>query len=128
WVDRIIAEDRFRAEGIYGFFPANAEGDDIIVWTDESRTTERLNPEWQWHLRAVATREQAMGQDALATTHPVVQHIDTVEQASQAFDSITYQKGEAVIRMLENYVGENAWRDGVRHYMAKHKYGNTVSD
>ncbi len=94
----------------------------------ESRTTERLNPEWQWHLRAVATREQAMGQDALATTHPVVQHIDTVEQASQAFDSITYQKGEAVIRMLENYVGENAWRDGVRHYMAKHKYGNTVSD
>ncbi len=42
WVDRIIAEDRFRAEGIYGFFPANAEGDDIIVWSDEARTTERM--------------------------------------------------------------------------------------
>ena len=42
WVDRIIAEDRFRAEGIYGFFPANAEGDDIIVWTDETRTAERM--------------------------------------------------------------------------------------
>ncbi len=41
WVDRIIAEDRFRAEGIYGFFPANSDGDDIIVWADESRTTER---------------------------------------------------------------------------------------
>ena len=41
WVDRIIAEDRCRAEGIYGFFPANAEGDDIIVWTDDTRTTER---------------------------------------------------------------------------------------
>ncbi|MES2658373.1 MAG: methionine synthase [Verrucomicrobiota bacterium] len=41
WVDRIIAEDRFRAEGIYGFFPANADGDDIIVWSDDSRTTER---------------------------------------------------------------------------------------
>jgi 5-methyltetrahydrofolate--homocysteine methyltransferase len=41
WVDRIIAEDRFRADGIFGFFPANAEGDDIIVWTDESRITER---------------------------------------------------------------------------------------
>jgi 5-methyltetrahydrofolate--homocysteine methyltransferase len=41
WVDRIIAEDRCYAEGIYGFFPANADGDDIIVWTDESRTTER---------------------------------------------------------------------------------------
>ena len=41
WIERILAEDRFQARGIYGFFPANAEGDDIIVWTDESRTTER---------------------------------------------------------------------------------------
>jgi 5-methyltetrahydrofolate--homocysteine methyltransferase len=41
WVDRIITEKRFHAEGIYGFYPANADGDDIIVWTDESRTTER---------------------------------------------------------------------------------------
>ncbi len=42
WVDRIIAEDRFRAEGIHGFFPANRDGDDIIVWTDETRTQERM--------------------------------------------------------------------------------------
>ncbi len=41
WVDRIIEENRFRAEGIYGFWPANSDGDDIIVWNDESRTTER---------------------------------------------------------------------------------------
>ncbi len=41
WIDRIIAEDRFQARGMYGFFPANAAGDDIIVWTDESRSTER---------------------------------------------------------------------------------------
>lgn len=41
WVDRIIAEERFKASGIYGFFPANADGDDIIVWTDESRSVER---------------------------------------------------------------------------------------
>lgn len=41
WIDRIIAEDRFQPRGIYGFFPANADGDDIIIWTDESRTSER---------------------------------------------------------------------------------------
>ncbi len=41
WVDRIIEENRCQAEGIYGFFPANSDGDDIIVWTDETRTTER---------------------------------------------------------------------------------------
>jgi aminopeptidase N len=94
----------------------------------ESRTTTRLHPEWNWELRAVGTREGAMEQDALATTHPIVQHIATVEQASQAFDNITYSKGESVIRMLENYVGEEGWRAGVRSYIAKHAYGNTVSD
>ncbi len=40
WVYRIISENRFQARGIYGFHPANAEGDDIIVWADESRATE----------------------------------------------------------------------------------------
>jgi 5-methyltetrahydrofolate--homocysteine methyltransferase len=41
WLERVIAENRFQATGVYGFFPANAEGDDIIVWTDESRAVER---------------------------------------------------------------------------------------
>ena len=41
WIDRIIAENKFSARGIYGFFPANSLGDDIIVWTDETRTAER---------------------------------------------------------------------------------------
>jgi 5-methyltetrahydrofolate--homocysteine methyltransferase len=41
WVDRIIDENRCHAEGIYGFFPANSEGDDVIVWTDETRSAER---------------------------------------------------------------------------------------
>ncbi len=41
WIDRIISENRFEARGIYGFFPANADGDDLIVWTDETRGAER---------------------------------------------------------------------------------------
>jgi len=94
----------------------------------EGRATEHFHPEWNATLNAVGGREYAMGLDALSTTHPVVQHVTTVEQASQAFDAITYQKGEAVIRMLESYVGHDAWRDGVRVYMKKHAHGNTVSD
>lgn len=93
----------------------------------ESRTTNRLHPEWNWKLRGVASREKAMDRDALATTHPVVQRISSAEEVGQAFDAITYEKGSAVIHMLEDYVGEDAWRAGVRSYMAKHAYGNTVS-
>jgi len=94
----------------------------------ESRMTALLHPEWHTALNAVNVREQAMARDSLATTHPVVQHVDTVEQANQAFDDITYQKGESVIRMLEHYVGAEAWRIGVRAYMREHAYKNTVSD
>jgi aminopeptidase N len=94
----------------------------------ESRMTARLHPEWNTRLGTIGSRDGAMQRDSVAATHPVVQHIDTVEQANQAFDEITYQKGEAVIRMLEAYVGENAWRSGVRSYMQAHAYGNTVSD
>jgi aminopeptidase N len=92
------------------------------------RITEKLHPEWNTRLDAIGVREGAMSRDAVATTHPVVQHVETVEQASQAFDAITYAKGEAVIRMLEGYVGPEAWRQGVRDYIKAHAYGNTVSD
>ncbi len=93
----------------------------------ESRVKARLHPEWNSSLGAVAAREVAMSPDSMATTHPVVQRITTVEQASQAFDSITYRKGASVIGMLERYVGEEAWRNGVRAYMKAHAYGNTAS-
>ena len=94
----------------------------------EGRATERFHPEWNSQLGAVGGREYAMGLDSLSTTHPVVQHVETVDQASQAFDGITYQKGEAVIRMLEAYVGPDAWRDGVRRYIKANAHGSTQTD
>ncbi|WP_374357313.1 M1 family metallopeptidase [Thermomonas sp.] len=95
----------------------------------EGRTTRKLHPEWDTdHVEAAFTSRGPMGRDAYATTHPVVQHIATVEQASQAFDGITYGKGSAVIGMLEDYVGADAWRAGVRSYISKRAYGNAVTD
>lgn len=92
-----------------------------------TKVTDKMKPEWQTLLNRVDGREQAMALDAYVTTHPVVQHVTTVEEASQAFDSITYEKGEAVISMLESFAGEDAWRDGIRAYMKAHAYGNTVT-
>ena len=93
-----------------------------------TKVTDKLNPDWEMLLTRVEGRERAMGLDALATTHPVVQKINTVEEVNQAFDAITYQKGEAVITMLEGYAGEDVWRSGIRSYMKAHAYGNTVTD
>src|SRR6201999_3349270 len=73
-------------------------------------------------------KESAMRVDARAGTHPIITPILDVFQANQAFDTITYSKGQAVIRMLENYVGEDGFRAGVRNYIKSHAYGNTVTD
>ncbi len=94
----------------------------------ETKASDHFHPDWQPLLDRVGGREAAMGLDAFATTHPIVQTIRTVEDTNQAFDAITYQKGEAVITMLEAYAGADVWRDGLRAYMAAHKYGNTRTD
>ncbi|MGB3929704.1 MAG: M1 family metallopeptidase, partial [Sphingobium sp.] len=93
-----------------------------------TKVSDKLQPGWEMLLTRVDGREAAMSLDALATTHPVVQKITTVDQVNQAFDAITYQKGEAVITMLEGYAGEDVWRSGIRSYMKAHAYGNTVTD
>src|SRR5437868_2748395 len=91
----------------------------------ENKTTQRFHPDWGADVDRVASREAAMGLDALNSTHPVVQQVRTVEQANQAFDSIAYQKGESVIGMLEDFASPDVWRDGIRRYIAAHSYQNS---
>lgn len=93
-----------------------------------TKATTALHPEWDPELGTVSGRESAIDLDSVSSTHPVVQRISTVEQISQAFDAITYQKGEAVITMLEDYVGEDAWRRGVQDYIRTHRLANTRTD
>jgi aminopeptidase N len=92
------------------------------------KAIDHFHPEWGSGLLAVGDKDQAMQIDARPSTHPIVRRIASVAQAEQAFDPITYKKGEAVIRMLEAYAGADAWRDGVRAYLARHAYGVATSD
>jgi aminopeptidase N len=93
-----------------------------------TKATDHFHPEWFPLLGRVGGREEAMALDSFKTTHPIVQHIRTVEEINQAFDDITYDKGEAVISMLEAYAGEDVWRKGIRSYIAAHKFGNARTE
>jgi aminopeptidase N len=92
-----------------------------------TKCSDALNPDWQLWLRANADKERAMELDARKTTHPVQRPIANESQASDAFDVISYQKGQSFLRMLEAYLGEDTFRDGIRRYIAKHKYSNTTT-
>jgi aminopeptidase N len=90
----------------------------------ERKATAHFHPDWNTWMQGQKRQQTAMDLDARPTTHPVVQEILTVDQAAEAFDSITYQKGRAIIRMLEEHIGEAPFREGVRAYMRDHAYGN----
>jgi aminopeptidase N len=92
----------------------------------QTYAADALHPAWKTGLQAAEIFESGKRQDAQVSTHPVLQPVLSAEQAVLAFDGITYDKGAAVITMLESYVGANDFRSGVREYMRKHAYGNTV--
>jgi aminopeptidase N len=94
----------------------------------ENKATDRFHPEWMMWLQSESARQRAMRQDAKRTTHPVIQPVMRGDQATQAFDEITYRKGQAVIRMLEGYLGPEAFRRGIRSYMQRYAYQNAVTD
>ena len=92
-----------------------------------TKATDHFNPDWNIWTRAAAAKERAMALDARATTHPIQQRVETETQAGDAFDEITYQKGQSFIRMLESYLGEEKFREGIQRYMTRHKFGNTTT-
>jgi len=105
------------------------------LWLNEGFATwmshkviDRFHPEWRVWLHNEPVVRATMTEDAGAGTHPIVTPIRDVVQADAAFDAITYDKGAAVIRMIEAYVGEESFRNGVRAYTARYARSNTVSD
>ena len=93
----------------------------------QAKAAEHFYPEWQSWLNGNGQKQFAMALDARRTSHPVQQPVADESEAMTAFDAITYSKGQALIRMLENYLGEDAFRDGIRAYMAAHAYGNSTT-
>jgi aminopeptidase N len=90
----------------------------------ERKAEEHLYPQWRGWLRACEDRERAMFQDAQENTHPIQQPINAEEEALAAFDDITYWKGQYFIRMLEGFLGDDAFRDGIRVYLKENQFSN----
>jgi aminopeptidase N len=93
----------------------------------EAKATEHFHPQWQTWLNGGEHKQSAMSQDARGTAHPIQQPVADESAASAMFDGITYYKAAAIVRMLESYLGEDAFRAGLRRYMAEHAYGNTTT-
>jgi aminopeptidase N len=92
-----------------------------------SKASAQLNPDWPVWLEQQSAKNAAMEQDMMEQTHPVQQPVRNEAQANDAFDGITYAKGQSVLRMLEQYLGEEAFQRGMQTYLTRHQYSNTTS-
>ena len=106
------------------------------VWLNESfaswrgaAQTDARHPDWHWWEGQDETKEDAMRADARVSSHAIEQPVTNELQAANVFDpDITYNKGQAVLRMLEAHLGADHFRDGVRRLMKAHAYSNASSE
>lgn len=102
------------------------------LWLNESFATfmaykavDHFWPEWHvWTDYLTETIFEGMGLDGLRSSHPIKAHINDVAEIHELFDEIAYDKGGSILRMLEEYLSPDVFRDGLRVYIDKFQYGN----
>jgi puromycin-sensitive aminopeptidase len=82
--------------------------------------------EWRLWDETVESRQAALSADALVNTHAIYAPVNNPAEATELFDIITYEKGCAVLRMLERFLGEERFRAGIRDYMRRFAFGNAA--
>ncbi len=102
------------------------------IWLNEAFATfmeiaacDAFRPEWKRWTTFGLERSMAFETDSLTSTRPVEFEVKSPADADGMFDVLTYQKGGALLRMLEQYLGAETFRAGVAHYLRIHSYGNT---
>jgi len=105
------------------------------LWLNEAFATwmaykivDDWRPSWRIWMDFEAGKGAALALDALVSAHPIRAEIQNAEEAGESFDAITYEKGGAVLRMLEGFLGEDRFRDGIRLYMRRHREANATAD
>src|ERR1700694_4365063 len=102
------------------------------IWLNEAFATfmemlavDAWKPNWKRWESFALSRGSALDVDALTTTRTVEYEVISPADADGMFDTLTYQKGGSVLRMLERWLGGEAFRAGVRHYLERYQYANT---
>ena len=106
------------------------------LWLNESFATFMATkavhdyyPTWDlWDQFLIGETSGAMSLDALKTSHPIDVKVNKPSEVREIFDEISYNKGGTVLRMLENFLGEKNFRNGLKNYLTKHKYGNATTE
>ncbi|MEM7092466.1 MAG: M1 family metallopeptidase [Actinomycetota bacterium] len=93
----------------------------------ETSATHAYRPDWKVWEGFALDRSAAYDVDSLHSTRSIEYEVESPADAEGMYDVLTYEKGASVVRMLEQYVGPDDFREGIRNYMRTHAFGNTVT-
>ena len=116
----------------FGDLVTTAWWDDIWLnegfasWTANKIVAE-YHPEWHTDIEALNSSQGAMQNDSLVSARKVRQPIASNNDIINAFDSITYDKGAALMNMFESYMGREKFRAGIHRYLSKYAWQNATS-
>ncbi len=103
------------------------------LWLNEAfaswmsyHAVDALSPDYRVWDEVQGGFDRALETDGLAGTHPIYNPVETPSAISENFDDITYQKGGAVLRMVHDFLGDDAFRAGLRTYMREFAEGNAA--
>ena len=95
----------------------------------ENKPVAKWHPEWNFPQDVATTLDSTLNLDAQPTTHAIrAKETSTPDQINELFDGISYGKGGSVIGMVENYLGEELFRQGVHNYLQAHLYANATAE
>lgn len=94
----------------------------------EYLAVDHLYPDWDiWTQFIDMDHGRALYLDGLSNTHAIEIEVKHPTEISEIFDAVSYSKGASIIRMLAEYLGETAFRDGLRQYLKTHSYANATT-
>jgi alanyl aminopeptidase len=104
------------------------------IWLNESfanwmeaKAAEAVRPKEEYSRNTLSNNLEVMHLDEMASARQIHQPVHNEDDINNAFDSITYDKGAAVLAMFESYVGEQGWRAGIHAYLKKFAFKNATT-
>ncbi|XP_066327170.1 aminopeptidase M1-B-like isoform X2 [Miscanthus floridulus] len=89
---------------------------------------ESLFPEWNNWTQFLDETTSGLKLDALAESHPIEVEVNHASEIDAIFDSISYDKGASVIRMLQSYLGAERFQKALASYIKKYAYSNAKTE
>ena len=106
------------------------------LWLNESFATfmatkavDKIYPNWDfWDQFLISEMTGGLSLDSLKSSHPIDVDVKSPADVRQIFDEISYNKGGSVLMMLEDFIGQETFRNGLHSYLKKHEYSNATTE